>query len=201
MNYKLLLIILLLGGVSVFFVYQIFGKQQTQIPTVTIEPSSVPTSTPGQTEEWKTYKNSKYGYAVDYPANWNLKEFPDTKTGAGFQPPDNQNGVITIDVLGMVLDDRGIIPFAEYVKTAARNEIQNYKSLASIKEVVTNSGLKGYETTWNVAGLTGGTYVSPPRTYFPLPQKYGTKTLQMTLDYSNYADVYHQMLTSVKYSE
>lgn len=178
----------------------VFGAYYLRPTKVTTGPQALPTSIVSiQKEAWRTYKNSKYGYAVDYPADWTLREFPDTQTGAGFKPPDNENEVITIDAMGMVLDDRGVIPFSEYVKTAAKNEIQNYKSLATIKEVVTSSGLTGYETTWNVASLRGPAYVSSPRTYFPLPEKYGQKTLQFTLDFDNYADVYHKMLDSVTY--
>lgn len=197
--FGILVAIVLLGGVYYLNQFNARPVQPKQPEPTSVKPSKKPA--PDQNAKWKTYTNTKYNYAIDYPPDWVAREYPDIKTGAAFRPTDHQNEVIAVDAASMMLDERGEIPFDEYVKTAAKNEIQNYLSLASIKKLTTDSGLKGYETTWKVAPLTGGAaYTSQPITYLPLPEKYGRTTIQLRLDDGNYDSDYHTMLKSARYT-
>src|SRR5205809_683958 len=40
------------------------------IPTISQPPSPSPTSTLDPSLNWKTYKNTKYGYSIKYPQDW-----------------------------------------------------------------------------------------------------------------------------------
>ena len=117
--------------------------------------------------------------------------------------------IIRVDVSNMIFDDRGVVPFADYVKVAAKNEIQNYKTLSTIKSVITNSGATGYETSWNVApppGVDGESSVSNPMTYFPLSAKYGTGMLSKRLlisaenNSAQYNSVYQSLILTLNFS-
>lgn len=185
----IVIVILIALAVGGYFIYASSSQDRTK-----------PTRS-GQKADWKTYSNTEYKYAVNYPATWSVREFPDPKTGATFKPPDSEEEVITIDAMGQVWDERGAIPFEEYIKTAGMQEIQGYLSLNSSEEVVTKYGLKGFKTTWNVSSLAGEEYIAQPRTYFPLPEKYGNKTLQLSLEDDNYAQIYNQMLETIEYLE
>ena len=96
---------------------------------------------------WQTYTNTKFGYQVKYPGDWSMREFPDTQTGAGFQPQSSPKDIasecITVDARGTAANEYNTT-FSDYVKKAAVVEIQNYEKLNSIKTVKTASGLVGY---------------------------------------------------------
>lgn len=182
-------------------------KPQNQKSESLTSPQPISTPTQDQQSNSKTYTNTKYGFAITYPASWTVKESTQTDV-ATLTPPGAENPVAKIDVSYMVFDDRGVIPFEEYVKTAAKNEIQGYNSLVSISEVTTKSGLKGFTTTWKVSpppGAGGGQSVSYPMTYFPLPQKYGTGKLQKRLEIelesenSTYVSAYDTILSTLRY--
>jgi len=96
------------------------------------------------TSNWLTYENEEYGYSIKYPNDWNIREIPDTKTGARFTR-DNCTALIDI---GGATEFYINEPFDKYVKHAAPNEIENYESLNSLEKIITNSGAKGYITTW-----------------------------------------------------
>lgn len=158
-------------------------------------------STPsGQSVTWKTYSNAKYGYSINYPSDWQVREYPNTQTGAGFQPnslpADPGNKYITIDVLPKV---GGSTDFASYVKTAAVNEIQGYKTLQSISPVQTTSQNTGYTTTWQIIGPgpNSNPTISGPITYFDLLDTTPPSTLQIVLSNPAYQNIYNQMLQSV----
>lgn len=59
-----------------------YGKRQVPPPTPEITPppvTEVPEATsPAETVNWKTYTNTKYGYSISYPNNWDVKEFPES---------------------------------------------------------------------------------------------------------------------------
>jgi len=77
------------AGVFGFFVFKTRGKTQplqpTQVPilTPTFTPTPTPTPTPivfptlvptpDSTANWKTYTNTKYGYSIKYPPEFNYK--------------------------------------------------------------------------------------------------------------------------------
>lgn len=169
---------------------------------VTESPTQIPVN--NTNAEWKTYTNSKYDYSIDYPGNWYNREFGDPSiTGSAFtkssKSNDYANETISIDINNKTLNDYGI-PFETYVKTAATHEIQNYKSLASIKKITTADGIVGYETTWNVQSIgPGGTGTSLPRTYFEIPNN-DKATVQIELSKEEDLAVYEKMLTTFKFN-
>ncbi|PJE67671.1 hypothetical protein COU95_01115 [Candidatus Shapirobacteria bacterium CG10_big_fil_rev_8_21_14_0_10_40_9] len=72
----------ILGGVlgifvfagAVFGAYK-FGQRQVQPgPWPTPTPKAVATPTPDETANWKTYTNTKYGYSIKYPPDFEIKE-------------------------------------------------------------------------------------------------------------------------------
>jgi hypothetical protein len=152
--------------------------------------------------KWKTYKNVNYGYAIKYPENWTCREYPDTKTGAGFRP-SNLPGqeYINIDASGTAENIKNM-PFDEYVKIAATVEIQNYEKLNSIAKVSTDSGVKGYKTTWICNGWHFVKSKSLPITYFDknnAVNQANYKSVQLRLDNSKYLDIYNKMLSTFEY--
>ncbi len=158
------------------------------------------------TADWQTYKNEEFGYSVNYPNTWTFREFPSTKSGAGFRSlssvEDIASECINIDARGTAENEYNA-PFEEYVKKATVVEIQNYEKLNSIKSITTDSGLIGYETTWTYKVINGQEKVSLPITYFENKKivqvgdnqlKY--KTVQISLNNEACGKVYNQMLST-----
>ncbi len=157
---------------------------------------------------WQTYTNEKFGYSIDYPDDWTFREFPDTRTGAGFRPQSSPDEIasecITVDARGTAANEYNT-PFAEYVKNAAVVEIQGYEKLDSIESVTTTSGLVGYETTWIYRDATGQEGISLPITYFDYEKTVQTenvqleyKTIQVILNSESCQDIYNQILPTFK---
>lgn len=161
-----------------------------------------------QNTDGQTYLNEDFGYSVNYPSAWTFREFPDTKSGAGFRPlgtpEDVASECINIDARGTA-ENEYQTPFEDYVKRAAVVEIQNYEKLNSIESITTNSGLVGYETTWIYRSFSGQERVSLPITYFEnkktVRAEYGQlkyKTVQITLNSEDCEETYNQMLATFK---
>lgn len=150
------------------------------------------------------YRNEEYGYEISYPASWTYREYPDTKTGAAFRPASSPNDYMSEFISINVLEknaDMVNAPFKEYAGVAATIQIQNYQSLASIKEVTTSAGLVGYETRWNVMPLAGGSAeISDSITYFPLRSDVES-TIQVYLNNEDYKDIYEKMISTMKYTD
>ena len=157
------------------------------------------------TKNWKTYTNIKYGYEIKYPPTWSFREFPDTKTGAGFSP-DSVVSVPETEIFGIAengraTDDCGL-SFEDYVKVSGIHNIQNFEKLHDLVEAVTKSGVKGYKTTWDVRGQDGSIFESGPFTYFKdITQQCSNEGgeilfLSQTTDYS---EIYNQMLQTFKF--
>lgn len=207
----LLLVVLLaffaiVSGV-LYFKFKFGDSFKTKISTgvdgSVVEIKNDDVSTP-QPTKMITYSNNKYGYSIQFPPLLAVREFPDTKTGAGFrpvnQPEDPQYEVISIDVLRRTAD-MARTPLSEYAKTAAAVEIQNYTKLNSIEEIKTDSGLVGYKTTWIVlpmrvmgASSSAQNSVSLPITYFDLPNETIPSTVQVTLNDPEYIEAYNLMI-------
>lgn len=96
-----------------------------------------------------------------------------------------------------------MMPFQEYVKIAATQEIQGYTKLVSRKKVTTDSGIVGYETTWQVEPSSGAGQrqsISEPITYFPL-QNDPTVTVQILLTNNAYISSYEVLLQTFSYTQ
>lgn len=161
--------------------------------------------------DWQTYKNTKFGYSVDYPGDWTFREFPDTQTGAGFRPLNSPEEIasecITVDERGTAGNEYNT-SFDEYVKRAAIVEIQGYEKLNSITSVTATAGLVGYETTWIYRAIDGQEKNSLPITYFENEKTVQSengqlryKTVQITLNNEDCEGTYSQMLSTLKLSE
>lgn len=198
-----LLLLLLAAGAVLAYVFVIKPKQSSvALPLTSSAPITSPTTVVAPT--WQTYTNVKRAYSVNYPSDWRVREFTESD-GAAFSPlskaNDPANETITVTVARRLTDNPNL-SFEDYVKIAATSEIQNYTKLASIKKIVTDDEVTGYETTWNIQplmGQSGGTGVSLPITYFALPNN-TTATLQISLSSSEDLATYEQMLKTVKFS-
>lgn len=188
----ILVIIVVLAGVGYFTYKRLHTQSSTTQSTI-------------DTSNWKTYTNTKYHYSIEYPGDWTYREFPDTQTGAGFRPANQPNDLsheyISIDRIER-LSDLQALPFEEYVKKGAIEEIQNFQSLASIKQAVTDTGLIGYTTTWTVLtmnGVPGQTHLSTPITYFDTKDANGD-TIQVDSD-NAHLDIYNKMLSTFTFTK
>lgn len=185
--------------------FYFLGKSQNTKKT---EPTTSPISTLTQETAWKTYSNVKFNYTVNYPGDWSVREYSDSKEGAAFNPvsqpgyPDSSDA-ISISA-GQKTGNYVDKTLEEYAKVGASVEIQNYNSLASIKKITTVDGAVGYETTWMVQPMTingqpptGKGSESLPITYFEIP---GNKTMLVRVTLSKKEDLatYEKMLTTVK---
>jgi len=198
-----IVIVLIFGSIAVY----LFSKDSTpgsQDLQVTNE------TTPSQAPDanWQTYTNTTYHYSIQYPNDWSVREFPDSQSGAAFNPIDNPGYPDKSDSILISVGQTSIsyfnISFEEYVKTAATEEIQNYNKLASLNKITTIDGVVGYETTWmvqpiSVMGRSSDSKESEslPITYFEVP---GSKTLllRVTLDREEDLGIYEEMLKTVK---
>ncbi|KKT76697.1 MAG: hypothetical protein UW73_C0039G0011 [Microgenomates group bacterium GW2011_GWB1_44_8] len=202
-----LLVIVLLGVGYYYSVNSKTAYAPSNTSNYSVSPSPSATQA-AQTETLKTYSNTKYGYSFEYPSGWQVLGTT-SDDNIGLAPMGGKTAAIRVDVSTMVFDDQGVIPFSDYVKVAAKNEIQNYTKLSTIKAVTTTSGVVGYETTWNVApppGAGGSVSTSDPMVYFPISAKYGTgllsKRLQVSTEgsYATYADIFQALLPTFKFS-
>lgn len=208
-NSPLRIAIFVLGIIALFFLGYYYGQLQNKKGALT--PDSLVKTNKSQTKintdskEWKTYINATYNYSIQYPADWEVREFPDSKTGASFRPSDKPNDYqyeyISINKSGRIMSDELPNPtFEEYVKIAGK-EIQNYNSLSTIKKVVTLSGIVGYTTTWKVSPLSSMGRSSAkegeslPRTYFEIPSN-SSATIQVEITNDEYKDIYEKMLST-----
>ena len=187
-------IVIVFTGILFFFL----GKAQNKNIRTINRPTMIPTATTQQDVSWKTYTNAKYNYTIDYPGDWDVKEFADSQYGASF------NDAVTISA-GKTLLNYVNLSLEEYAKIAG-SEVENRNSLASYKKITTTNGIVGYKTTWMVQGKTingrpstSGESESLPITYFEIP---GNKTylIRVTLDKEEDMAIYEKMLTTVKIS-
>ncbi len=181
----IILIVLFICGASYYFI-----NKQSQIDG---------------TANWKTYTNEKFGYTIKYPNDWTYREYPDTQTGAGFRPINQSNEVqyefINVGAYGSAENEYNV-PFDDYVKEAAIAEIQNYEKLNSIKQITTDAGIKGYETTWIYYDMRSKEKkASLPITYIDYQKTVGSKykTIQINLGNEDYEKIYDQMISTFKF--
>lgn len=201
----LIVILLVVVGCSAFLYFRYHSSPKSVVNTESSDKLVPPTA-----PQFKTYTNTKYGFSIQYPETLVVREYPDTKDGAGFRPAntpeDPMNEVIDIRVSEKT-PDMAKDSLADFAKVAATIEIQNYQKLNSIKELKTNSGIVGYATTWDVidsapAGSSESAKinVSTPITYFDLTKAQEPSTVQVTLGDKNYSSDYEAMIKTFGFS-
>jgi hypothetical protein len=146
------------------------------------------------------YTNTVAGFELTYPSDWRERQY-EAGTGVGFRPADKPNDpqyeYISISISPKPANIASL-PFDQYVKVAATNEIQNYQKLASIKPFTTNDGQTGYITTWMVQPLSGGKpQESLPIAY--LPSLNTKETIAVYLSDKQYMDIFTAMLKTFQY--
>lgn len=192
-------IVILFGGI---FAYKYFITRTQQNSEFLVSRQKT-NQTQIQTASWKTYKNS-YGYEIEYPSDWTYREFPGTKSGAGFRPvsksDDYINEFIVVDNINRG-SDYCDIDFSEYVKTAFAKEAgAGDQVLNSIKKVDNFANIETYETTWKYVNMEGKEVISLPITYFKSNKK-GCSSPQLVLYNNDYLEMYRQMAKTFKLTE
>ncbi|HSX40976.1 MAG TPA: hypothetical protein VLF68_05195 [Candidatus Saccharimonadales bacterium] len=198
---KVIVAILLVAGIGLFAVFS--AGRSGNSSTVSAPQTTISANPSAAT---KTYTNKKFGFSISYPDTLTAKEYPDTQNGAGFYPAGKENdpaSLVANITVNPKIPSMAAVPFDQYVKTAATQEIQGYQKLNSIQSVKTASGITGYETTWIVApppvlgtsSAVRAPSVSLPITYFPLVSD-PTQTVQVSLSDTNFLHDYNAMLTT-----
>lgn len=196
--FVLIVFILIVGALGFLGGYYLTGKniQEANLSVTNVSVSASPSTTPSiNVANWQTYTNTKYEYLILYPDNYTFREYKDG-LGVAFRPSNLPNDpayeMISISSNNMPQSATGM-SLSEYSKIAATQEIQNYQSLNTSNKITTDSGVVGYETTWNVTGLNGGSSsISLPITYFS--DSNATYLYQIMVNEDKYLDVYNQMI-------
>lgn len=204
---------LLIIGFVLFFLalmYVIFELNQPETDTSFVEETTTRVVTPAPTlaselRLTNTYTNVQYRYSISYPEDWEYREYPDTKSGAGFypsgKPDDYQSEYVTIDVVQRP-QDMTQLSFDEYVKQAGPQEIQGYTLPASFEKFTTDSGITAYNIRWqNTALGEDNIHISNPRSYYPMPDKQTTATIQLSLTNHAYENVYNAMRKTFQFTQ
>ena len=191
----IVLIVLIVGIGGVYYFRSISQPSQTTQPSATTTAlSTIP------------YKSPKFKYQIEYSKIFSFSENSETGDVLLFpsnKPAVNGNEAILITVHHKSGDEEtSERPLAEYAKTAAMEEIQNYNELNSIETVTTENGETGYKTTWNRSGpFANGVELntkhepSDPITYFGFP-KDPYYTAQFYLYDKTYLTEYNQIIDS-----
>lgn len=194
----ILIVVVLIIGVGGYYFK---SKSQPDKPNQTPQ-SNVAATTPSTI----TYKNAKYGFTFIYSKKFSQK-IDSEGYGMGLIPTgdsiDSSEDVIYITTVHKTGDEvTSKRPLAEYAKTAATEEIQNYNELNSIETITTKNGDIGYRTTWNRSGpfvngveLNSSKEPSEPITYFDLPDD-PYYTVQIRLNDMAYLQDYEEIIRS-----
>jgi len=123
-------------------------------------------------EQVKTYNNSDFGFSLNYPNGLKPKEIKWVKDVTGVELKKGRE-VITIQAMPAGTD-YAKMPFDEYVKIAASAEIANFYKLITIESFVSDYGIEGYKTLWQVvehadtdSGEVNTMTIAGPIFYFP----------------------------------
>jgi hypothetical protein len=152
------------------------------------------------------YTSPKFKYKIEYSKIFSFSEDPES--GIVLLYPSDKPAVMGNQAIMIAVrhksgdEETSKRPLAEYAKTGATEEIQNYDSLNSIETVTTKNGEIGYKTTWNrtgpysdVAEINTKHEPSDPITYFGFP-KDPYYTAQFFLYDQKYMSEYDQLLKS-----
>lgn len=189
------------------FNYIIFSTRRDTLKQTSNSPQTTPTTEVSQNTAWKTYSNQKLGFSVNYPRDWQTKEFSrdfaiiGKSSGVAFRPIDpkivNENwGLVTIEV-----EDNPS-------NLTAEDFINNY--LCDSPGVCASAEKA---TPITVSGVQGKRVINPPAPVSSqitvLMNNKQVFTIAVTLDKSfeemysiqQKEDIYNQMLTFFKFSE
>jgi len=158
------------------------GLDESSAPSLDILDNS-------ETADWRVYKNSKYGFEVNYPKDWLLREYG---TGVAFSPADSGSEAINVGFY-----ERGAnycqIPFDDYIRIAGPAEIQNYTSLNIIDGGISYNGVEMYQARWNYTDSQGVGQISLPITYIEINEEL-CGSIEAFLNDNNYSDVYNKII-------
>lgn len=105
----LTILIIAVLGVAGYFVYRNYQKQQTVTPR--------PISNPIQTNNWKTYANSKYGFSISYPPPFFLFSSASTHMSTQEQVAEiNEGGVTGLQLAIRVVPNGANLSAKQYVQ-------------------------------------------------------------------------------------
>ena len=133
------------------------------------------------TSDWLTYRNEEYGYSIKYPNDWILREFPNTKTGAEFTGGDCQ---IIANSGGYSGEKDPNVSLDDYIKNHVIG-VENVESLHSITPIFTDTGIKGYITTWNIEKRMNIMSVSEEWVFFEEKKSGRFKHVAIVITYGN----------------
>ncbi|MBU0672839.1 MAG: hypothetical protein KJ732_07430 [Candidatus Margulisbacteria bacterium] len=96
----------------------------------------------------KVYRNKSFDFSVTYSSQYKIKEFKFEEIQTGAELTEGKK-TISIRAMGAGTMYDGM-SFDEYVKIAASVEIQNFDKLVSLESFVSQAGVRGYKTYWEV---------------------------------------------------
>ena len=180
-NYLILGIIIILLIAGVLFAWEKKAQAPVTVtPPPIVQPTPVPTPTPTpQTPYqkpvgWKTYENKEFGFAFDYPGDWQVEEKKlDIKSRKqydfyeiDFWASNQKDRVNAGPRISVTINNDKEYNTEEKVQESFKNYI------GTVKSITTGDNIKGYDLK-NSAGegvliVFGGKLISFGSSYFPL---------------------------------
>lgn len=179
----------------------------------TLTPFAIPTVDPSITANWKTYRNEKYEFSVEYPPGWHVVDHNNK-----YNPPDSNRLVFLLFGKGTPPDyalthpwrDLSIdvykTPFSE--KTINRNEITQYSQLNNDNSLTEVDAMKFIPTQFMGLKANKKIQLAPDiidgnlgiNIYFNA-NGYGWDIHYPALDYQGNNDpIYDQILSTFKFT-
>lgn len=198
---------LILFGVFLFIIFLIFFGFLAHKEYILLEPKKQ-IQTSDASSDWKTYTNKKDGYSIQYPRDWDIREFKVMGGGDGvaFHPlnlpsnPMNEFIEIEMDVRGFSMgnaeDPVCRKPFLNYLK---EDEMKDLGIVDSLEKISNNNNVESYKITWYRFDLNGNSYTdNVPIAYFDsglmdcrLPKVFLINTA--------YINTYNEMIKTFKF--
>lgn len=152
-------------------------KPVVQTPQPTPDASPVPTGT-GETANWKTYTSIKYGYSIDYPADWGTA--PSDQSEASFAPKKSEGVPVGISVISGKLSDQLDKRKKELKDAGYNTKIEDYKV----------NNVDGKKLMFNKAGQEGYDFLAEKNGY----------TYHLTGASEKWINIVNQMLSTFKFT-
>ena len=122
----------------------------------------------GEKEKMGVYRNADFNFSITYPSAYQAREI-----GSTGMILHGKHGAITVQAMpaGTMYEK---MPFDRYARIAASVEIQNFEKLVSFESFVSDYGIRGYKTYWEVVrhedtdtGEVNSVDTAGPIYYFP----------------------------------